>query len=184
MEIIETGLAEIPKDCTYHKVADAVIDFYHNNPDNFRDCYEMLVRDWGYDKYTGVCHIIPNAGVCVLAMLYGKGDFARTVEIATMCGWDTDCNAGNVGTVLGVMCGITGIPDKYRKPINDGIVLSGISGSLNNLDIPSYAKEVAALGYRLAGEDTPENLKEALKFSEIHFDFSLPGSTHNMRSVR
>lgn len=181
MEIIETGLSEIPEDCTYHKVADAVIDFYQNNPDNFRDCYEMLVRDWGYDKYKGVCHIIPNAGVCVLAMLYGKGDFARTVEIATMCGWDTDCNAGNVGTVLGVMCGISGIPGKYRKPINDGIVLSGISGSLNNLDVPSYAKEVAALGYRLAGEDIPENLKEALKFGETHFDFSLPGSTHNMR---
>ena len=139
MEIIETGLSEIPEDCTYHKVADAVIDFYQNNPDNFRDCYEMLVRDWGYDKYKGVCHIIPNAGVCVLAMLYGKGDFARTVEIATMCGWDTDCNAGNVGTVLGVMCGISGIPGNYRKPINDGIVLSGISGSLNNLDVPSYA---------------------------------------------
>lgn len=181
MEIIDTGLSYIPEDSTYHKVAEAVLDFYQQEPEDFRACYQLLVRDWGYDKYKGVCHIIPNAGVCILAMAYGKGDFARTVEIATMCGWDTDCNAGNVGTVLGVMCGIEKIPEKYRQPINDGIVLSGISGYLNNLDIPTYAKEVALLGYRLAREEAPKELAEAVKPGEIHFDFSLPGSTHNMR---
>lgn len=179
--IIAVGLSLIPKDSTYAAVAEAVIDFYHKNPEDFRACHELLVRDWGYDKYKGVCHIIPNTGVCVLAMLYGKGDFARTVEIATMCGWDTDCNAGNVGTVLGVMCGVEGLPEHYRRPINDGIVLSGISGYLNILDIPSYAREVAGLGYQLAGEEAPKKLKNCIRDGEIHFDFELPGSTHNMR---
>ena len=60
-------------------------------------------------KYPGVCHIIPNAGVCALALYYGRGDFARTIELASMCGWDTDCNAGNVGTILGVAVGPQGI---------------------------------------------------------------------------
>ncbi len=86
--IIETGLQMIPKESVYAKVSRAVIAFYRENPDDWRACHELLVREWGYDKYRGVCHIIPNAGVCVLSMLYGKGDFARTVEIATMCGWD------------------------------------------------------------------------------------------------
>lgn len=123
-EIMETGLAQIPKDSLYHQVASAVLEFYHAHPeeDSWRSCYEMLVRDWGYDKYQGVCHIIPNAGVCFMAMAYGKGRFDRTVEIATMAGWDTDCNAGNVGTVLGVACGLKGLPERYRKPVNDGIV--------------------------------------------------------------
>ena len=123
--IIETGLQMIPKESVYAKVSRAVIAFYRENPDDWRACHELLVREWGYDKYRGVCHIIPNAGVCVLSMLYGKGDFARTVEIATMCGWDTDCNAGNVGTVLGVLCGPEGLPGRYRKPVNDGIVYPG-----------------------------------------------------------
>ena len=181
LDVIRAGLEQIPPESTYAKVARVVMEFHEKHLDDFRACREMLERDWGYDKYPGVCHIIPNAGVCVLAMLYGAGDFARTVEIATMCGWDTDCNAGNVGTVLGVMNGIVGLSARYRNPINDGIILSGISGYLNNLDVPTYAKEVALLGYQLAGEKAPKELEESVTFGEIHFDFSLPGSTHNLR---
>lgn len=180
-DIIEAGLAEIPSDSLYAQVARAVLAFHEQHPDDFRACRAMLERDWGYDKYTGVCHIIPNAGVCVLSMIYGQGDFNRTVEIATMCGWDTDCNAGNVGTVLGVACGLSGIGEHYRTPINDGIVMSGISGYLNILDIPTYAKELAILGYRLANVPCPPELLDSCKENEIHFDFELPGSTHNMR---
>jgi ADP-ribosylglycohydrolase len=179
-EIIETGLSLIPTESTYTAVSRAVIEFYENNPEDWRECYHLLVRDWGYDKYGGVCHIIPNAGVCILAMLYGNGDFARTIEIATMCGWDTDCNAGNVGTVLGVMTGLEGLPKHYRTPMNDSIILSGISGYLNILDIPSYAKEVARLGYRINGEEIPKEIDNFVE-GEIHFDFELSGSTHNMR---
>lgn len=181
MKIVEAGLSVIPASSTYAAVTNAVVDFYKNNPKDFRACMKYLMDNWGYDKYKGVCHIIPNAGVCVLALLYGEGDFNRTVEIATMCGWDTDCNAGNVGTIMGVACGLEGIKKEYLTPINDSIVLSGISGYLNILDIPSYAKELALLGYKLAGEEPPAYLKEAFKEGEVYFDFELPGSTHNFR---
>ncbi len=180
-EIIECGLSYIPQDSMYYKVSKAVIEFHKKDPDNFRNCMKMLHDDWGYDKFPGVCHIVPNAGVCILSMLYGQGDLGKTVEIATMCGWDTDCNAGNVGTVLGVMVGIDGIPKRYRTAIDDSIVLSGVSGYLNILDIPTYAKEVALLGYRLEKETPPTELVESFKEGEVYFDFNLKGSTHNIR---
>ena len=179
--IMDAAMAELPEKCTYRDVMEAVKAFHRESPGDWRACREMLERDWGYDKYQGVCHIIPNAGVCAMALLYGGGDFARTVEIATMAGWDTDCNAGNVGTVLGVARGLEGLPEKYRGPINDGIVCSGISGYLNILDIPTFCKETALLGYRLAGEEAPAALRESVKLGEVHFDFELPGSTHNFR---
>ncbi len=75
---------------------------------------------------------------------------------------------------------LKGLPERYRKPVNDGIVCSGISGYLNILDIPTFSKELALLGYRLSGEERLPAWRKALR-TEIHFDFELPGSTHNMR---
>lgn len=180
-EIVQAALEQIPESCTYRDVVNAVIRFHDEHPDNWRACRDYLEQEWGYDRYPGVCHIIPNAGVCIMSLLYGEGHFDRTVEIATMAGWDTDCNAGNVGSIMGVACGLDEIPDRYREPLNDWIACSGISGYLNNLDIPSYVREIAVLGYRLAGEEIPENLKNSYRPGEIYFDFEQPGSTHSIR---
>ncbi|NUH83471.1 ADP-ribosylglycohydrolase family protein [Bacillus firmus] len=183
-EIIEAGLSVIPKDSTYYSVVKAVIDFYQKHPEeeDFRKCRQYLENEWGYDKYTGVCHIIPNAGVCALALMYGKGDLARTVEIAVMCSWDTDCNAGNVGTIAGVFAGLDGIPGHYRKPINDMIATSSVSGYLNVLDIPTFCKELAILGYQVNGQEAPQRLVESVRNGEVYLDFALPGATHGFKT--
>lgn len=181
IKIINAGLSVIPEECTYAEVTRAVINFYNNNPKEFRECRDYLEDNWGYDKYPGVCHIIPNAGICILALLYSNGDLSRAIEIATMCGWDTDCNAGNVGTIMGVAGGIEGIKDHYREPINDQVVASSISGYLNIIDIPTFSKELAILGYKMVHEDVPEYLMDAVTQGTIYFDFELPGSTHGFR---
>ena len=183
--VIETGLSRVGSDSLYRKVADAVLDFHDHSPEDWRACMEYLIREWGYDRYPGLCHIIPNAGVCVLSLVYGAGDFARTVEIATMCGWDTDCNAGNVGTIAGVLGGLSSLPARYREPINDCIVLSGLPGSLNILDIPTFSRVLASIGYKLAGVHPPDSIRKALERGDgeraHYFDFALPGSTHGFR---
>lgn len=181
-EVFAAGAAEVPADSDYARVLGAVREFHRANPGDFRACMEMLLAEWGYDKWPGLCHMIPNAGVCALSLLYGEGDFSRTVEIATMCGWDTDCNAGNVGTILGVLRGIGGIPPRYRGPINDAIVLSGIAGTLNILDLPTFSRRLAAQGHELAGEPVPPALVPFARDAEgLRFDFALPGSTHGFR---
>ena len=179
-EVIDVSMRYIPADSTYAAVVNAVRAFHKENPDDWKACMQFLIDNWGYDKYTGVCHIIPNAGVCVLGMLYGAGDFARTIEIATMCGWDTDCNAGNIGTILGVFCGLEGIPAHYRDPMNDFIVLSGISGAMNNLDVPTYCKFLYQLSLLTHGREEDPEVKLP-KGGEQLFDFTLPGSTHGLR---
>jgi ADP-ribosylglycohydrolase len=193
--IIASALSVIPADSEYARVVKAVVAFHSAHPGDFRACMDFLIAEFGYDRYPGVCHIIPNAGICILALLYGAGDLSRTVEIATMCGWDTDCNAGNVGTIVGVAGGLDGVAERYRGPMNDFFACSSIAGSLNIVDLPSFAKQLALLGLRFnppsgqEGEVTGkerEGLEAALRagtgYRELHFDFALPGSTHGFRS--
>ena len=181
-EIVEQALKTIPADSEYTRVVSAVRNFHRTCPDDWRAARDMLAADFGYDRYPGVCHIIPNAGVCALALYYGKGDFARTVEIATMCGWDTDCNAGNVGAILGTMAGPEGIPQRYRRPINDWHAAASISGALNNIDLPTAARELATLGYRQMAQKIPAEWAAGTFSDDVVLDFSLPGSTCGMRT--
>lgn len=182
-KIIEKGLSYIPKDCEYARAVRAVMAFYEQHPENWRDCYQYIYENFGYDKYPGVCHIIPNISVMILGLLYGEGDFGRTLSITNMCGWDTDCNVGNIATIMGVRNGLEGIEyEKWRKPINDFLACSSVVGSLNIMDIPYGAVYIAKLAYALAGEKMPEpwNTIAEERIDSCHFEF--PGSTHAIRT--
>lgn len=180
--MVEKALEMIPADSTYTEVIQAVRDFYRDHPDDWRAARDFLTEYYGYDRYPGVCHIIPNAGVCALALYYGNGDYARTIEIATMCGWDTDCNAGNVGAILGVLVGPEGIPDRYLRPMNDFHAASSISGALNIADLPTAAKELAILGLKQMGRKVPAEWLAGAFSDDIVLDLTIPKSTSGIRS--
>lgn len=177
--IIEKGLSYIPADCEYTRVVRAVMEYYDKNPGCWRDCYKYIFDNFGYDKYPGNCHIIPNIAVMILSLLYGEGDFDNTINICNMCGWDTDCNVGNIATIMGVVCGLEGIDyPKWRKPINDFLACSGVVGDLNIMDIPFGAAYIAKLAWAIAGEELPKGWKDIIenRIDSCHFEF--PGSTH------
>lgn len=180
--VIEKALNYIPADCEYTRVVRAMMDYYDAHPENWRDGFAFLHDNFGYDKYPGACHIIPNIGAMILAMLYGGGDFDRTINICNMCGWDTDCNVGNVGSIMGVLVGIEGIDyEKYAAPINDFLASSSVIGSLNATDIPFGASYFAKMAYMLAEEEIPEKWRDILenKIDSCHFEY--PTSTHAIR---
>ncbi|UXN57709.1 ADP-ribosylglycohydrolase family protein [Phyllobacterium zundukense] len=181
-ETIESGLSTISPDSTYARVSHAVIAFHAANPTDWRACRDMLTAKWGYDRYPGVCHIIPNAGVLVMALIYGQGDLPRTVEIATMAGWDTDCNAGNAGAVVGTFQQVQPGWDKYRKPINDVVIASGVTGTVNVVDVPSFARELTVLALRLQGREAPNLWVQDFERRGVRFDFDAPGATHAFRT--
>ena len=136
-EVLDAGESVLPESCDYRRVVDAVRSFHRDHPgeENFRTCREFIARQFSDEIYPGGYHIIPNAGICILAMLYGGGDLGRSIEISVMCGYDTDCNASNIGTILGVLHGLDGVPERYRRPINDLVSLSSVSGYLNLVDL-------------------------------------------------
>lgn len=182
-KIIEKGLSYIPKDCEYARVVNAVMGFYEaNHGEGWRECFRYVKENFGYDRYPGNCHIIPNAAVMVLALLYGEGDFSDTLNICNMCGWDTDCNVGNIATIMGVRNGLGGIDyRKWREPIHDFLACSSVVGSLNITDIPSGALYLAKMAYRIAGEEMPAPWREIAENRPESCHFEFPGSTHAIR---
>ncbi len=181
--VLEGALSHLPQDCEYARVVRAVTDFYREHPDNWRECFQYVDREFGYHKYPGNCHIIPNAAVMILSLLYGEGDFTRTLCICNMCGWDTDCNVGNVGCIMGVHCGLPGIDyGKWRAPINDFLACSGVLPSLNAMDLPYGAGYFAKMAYRLSGETPPAPWDRILGTGLETCHFEYPGSTHAIRS--
>ena len=182
-KIIETGLSFVEPGSRYEEAVRAVMSFYDEHEkggEAWRDCFEFVRTHYGYDQYPGICHIIPNISVMILALLYGEGDFDRTLEICNLCGWDTDCNVGNVACILGTALGLSAIGEKWRKPVGDLLICSSVLGYYNIQDIPQSASYIARLAYALDGEEPPEELRDILMDETLcHFEY--PGSTHAMR---
>ena len=180
-EVLDTGLLFLPEKCDYRRVVETVRAYHRVHPAeaDFRACRAMITREFREEEYPGGYHIVPNAGICILAMLYGKGDLGRSIEISVMCGYDTDCNASNIGTILGVLGGLDGVPERYRRPINDLVTLSSVSGYLNLVDLSDKAKELGALSCRMYGGALPNGVV-CPKPGELRLDFPFPGSTHGL----
>ena len=58
-----------------------------------------------------------NGAYIAFGLLYGQGDFLKTMEISTRCGQDSDCNPSSAAGGLGVMLGYHKIPDEFKSGI-------------------------------------------------------------------
>ncbi|MBN1642171.1 MAG: ADP-ribosylglycohydrolase family protein [Anaerolineae bacterium] len=173
--LLEIGLGLIPPGSTYAQVVRDVMGWSAQYGD-WRDCFARIKARHGYDRYGGGCHIIPNAAVVVMALAYSGDDFTRALHVANMAGWDTDCNVGNVGCIMGLVAGLEGIrtaPTDWFSDVNDHVLASLILGSECILDIPNAALTVANLGRAVAGLAERRTYKGGAKYH-----WALPGSTH------
>ncbi|MFQ6098968.1 MAG: ADP-ribosylglycohydrolase family protein, partial [Armatimonadota bacterium] len=60
-----------------------------------------------------------NGGYIAIGLLYGDGDFDKTLEITTRCGQDADCNPSNAGGVLGAVVGFNAIPERFKAGLGE-----------------------------------------------------------------
>jgi ADP-ribosylglycohydrolase len=169
--LLDTAVRFIPADSIIRRLIDDVRE-WHAELRDWRDARQKVQEFYGYDRYGGNCHMIPNHALIHLALLYGDDNFQKALMIANTCGWDTDCNSGNVGCVLGIKNGLEGIdagPD-YRTPVADRLYLPSADGAGAITDAAAETIRLVNVGRALVGEP-PITLKGGSRF---HFE--LPGS--------
>lgn len=119
-DIILGGLAEIPATSRLYEAVMKIYDNYKKGA-TLEEAFNYIHSE--YDEHTdhGWCHTISNAMIVVAALLYGEGDFGKSICTAVGFAFDTDCNGATVGSILGMRGGIDCIDDCWKKPINNKI---------------------------------------------------------------
>jgi hypothetical protein len=172
--LLDTAVGFIPGESLIAQVHRDVREWAERDRD-WPVTYDRIAEKWGYTKYGGNCHIIPNHALMVMAWAYAPDDFRKAQAIVNTAGWDTDCNAANVGTVMGVKVGLRDINRDYdfQSMFADRIILPTAEGTRGITDCLAEALYIAKMGRKLMGARE----LEAPKGGAIHH-FTQPGARH------
>jgi ADP-ribosylglycohydrolase len=177
--LLDTGLEVIPSASTIHRLISDLRTWHADEPD-WRATRERFAATYPDASYPGACHVVPNHGRIILALLYGDGDFRRSLSIVNTCGFDTDCNSGNVGCLLGIRNGLScfdAAPD-LRDPVRDRLILPNADGGSVVTDALREALALTTIGCTLSGT-TCAAPKDGARFS-----FALPGAVQGFSVQR
>jgi hypothetical protein len=123
-KVVEAGLRSIPPRSPYARLIADVLRWSAQNPGDWKKTWHLIEQKWNRREPCPEGALRPfnidaklNGAYVALGLLYGKGDFWKTLEISTRSGQDSDCNPSNACGVLGVMLGYQRIPDEWKSGI-------------------------------------------------------------------
>lgn len=182
--IVRQALLTIPRKSRFHRAMQDVISWHAQYPADWKQTWQLV-----QDKYTdevgcpdGVkapfdIDALLNSAYIVLGLLYGEGDFDRTLEITTRCGQDSDCNPASAGGILGCMLGYSHLPEKWMKSLRgvEDISFAHTDISLNR--VYEYSMELARQTIlRNGGTELADSfLIRRQKPKAVRFEESFPG---------
>ena len=172
--LLDLGVSFIPADSLIAEVHRDV-RCWRNEDADWRKTFERIDQKYGYHRYGGNCHVIPNHALMVMAWSYAPDNFHLSQNIINTAGWDTDCNAANVGAVMGLVVGLDGINQDYefQLPTADRLLMPTAEGTEGVTDCAIIARKLEAIGRKIMKWPEPNVAKNGAWHS-----FELPGSLH------
>ena len=116
-ELLETAVAAIPADSEYYSVVRFAMDRCLES-DTWQQAWAPCEEK--YRRYNWI-HAYPNAAAEVVALYFGYGDFDTTMNIIAMEGYDIDCNAAQIATIVAILSR-TPVGEKWSAPIGDELI--------------------------------------------------------------
>ncbi len=146
-QIVERAISVIPENTDFHRIIVDVIALHKQNPDDWKFAWEGINEKWSSTDLGPIGLLAPfnidakiNAAWVVLGLLYGDGDFGKTIDIATRAGDDADCNPASAAGILGTIYGYQGIPDYWKQGLSkiEDLDFAHTTISLNKAYAMSY----------------------------------------------
>jgi ADP-ribosylglycohydrolase len=134
------AIQQIPQNSKYARCVKKAIDCYHRYPD-YEDAFNEML---GIKDTSQTFEYFADAAIVNLSILYGKGDFEKSLLIAVIYGHDTDCDCASVGAMIGCIIGADAIPSKWKDPIGDTFYCW--MKDFNNIKISDLAARICKSG--------------------------------------
>lgn len=191
--IVTEALKTIPAESKFHKMMSDIISYWRENPEDWKYAWQRCHEEWEpFDVGCSEGALDPlnidasiNSAFIVIGLLYGNGDFGRTIDIATRCGQDSDCNPASAVGILGTAIGYNRIPTYWLDPLKkaEDIEFAYTSSSLNDTYQMSL-NHALQLIEREGGKITDNEVTiRCQKPRPVHFEQSFPSLTPRERKV-
>ncbi|WP_425528078.1 ADP-ribosylglycohydrolase family protein [Yinghuangia seranimata] len=144
-DAVTEAVGHIPGDCRVARTVGQVLEL-HASGVSWEDALDAMERETGQLHWI---HVVPNVAVIAAGLLYGDGDFTRTIALTVRGGLDTDSNGATAGSVAGVLCGAAAIPRQWTEPLEDRLrsAVFGFDGvRISDLAERTYRLAVAGDG--------------------------------------
>src|SRR5690554_6070612 len=124
VQIVKEALKTIPEKSDFFQCVNTVVECFESNPTDWKNAWFEVEKKWSAEVGCPDGVFVPlnidakvNSAYVAIGLLYGAGDFFQTMDIATRCGQDSDCNAATAVGVLGTMIGYDKIPQKWTAAL-------------------------------------------------------------------
>jgi len=188
-KLIKIGLSYIPESCGVAQAVYTAIECYDKGL-SWVECRDTILerhrgyspltcserdKEKGFDKGELGYDAPENIGVIVAGMLYGEGDFEKTMCITVNMGEDADCTCGTVGALFGIIYGMSEIPKKWIEPIGHNIQTICINLSASNFapaTVEELTERTVAIAQKVSKEFNGMNIFEDgdTDFSDVKAD--------------
>ena len=182
--IINEALKTVPEQSEFYKCIHDVIGLHKKYPEDWKLTWLEIQRKWANDIGCPDGVFVPfdidakvNAAYVTIGLLYGNGDFTKTLEIAIRCGQDADCNPSTAGGILGVVMGYKNIPAFWKLGLKDieSIPFKYTTMSLNDVYETGYKHALENIK-RNGGKQTDKDVIIAIqKPGTVKFEKSFSG---------
>lgn len=120
------ALLQIPEKSRLAEDINLVLNMFQSGK-SYEQVIEFIHKKYNEKDWFDWCYVNPNTMLVVASVLYFERKFGEAICNTVVAGFDTDCNAATVGSILGMMNGYRSIEDKWM----DGLELK-INSSIHH----------------------------------------------------